>query len=380
MEVPFVFGKLALDDEFSNRQKEIQLLKNNFLSLTNTIIISPRRWGKSTLVHRASQIIHSEQNTKIVICHLDIFNCRTEEQFYKAYANSILKATSTAWNEFVEGVKKYLGKYLPKISFSDAAQSYELSFGFELMESHLSVDEILDLPQQIAIDTGKKIIVCMDEFQNIHAYRDTLAFQRKLRAHWQLHTKVGYCLYGSKRHLLMNIFNRYDMPFYKFGDILFLQKINREDWVRFISERFRASNKLISEALSGKIADTMLNHPYYVQQYSQQVWLRTEYACTEAILDEALNGIIDQLSLLFTNIIDSLTARQIALLVAIVEGESNFSSKETLQKYDLGTSANVKNLKKALLAKDLIDILPQKQVVLQDPVFQLWLKKVYLNS
>ena len=102
MEAPFIYGKLALSDNFSDRQKEIQLLKNNFLSLINTMIISPRRWGKSTLVNRVSELINSEKDASIVICRLDIFNCRTEEQFYKAYANAIMKSTSSAWNEFVE--------------------------------------------------------------------------------------------------------------------------------------------------------------------------------------------------------------------------------------------------------------------------------------
>ena len=380
MDTPFIYGKLALADNYTNRQQEMQLLKNNFTSLINTIIISPRRWGKSTLVHRVSEMVKNERNTEIMICMLDIFNCRTEEQFYKAYANAILKSTTSAWDEFVNGVKKYLGKYVPRLIFSDATQTYEFSFGFDLKESQLSLDEILDLPQQIATDTGKKIVVCIDEFQNIHDYYDTIAFQRKLRAHWQLHSNVCYCLFGSKRHLLMHIFSGYEMPFYKFGDILFLQKIKREDWVRFITERFESTGKHISKSLSAQIADTMQNHPYYVQQYSQQVWLRTEIECTDIILDEALNSLIDQLSLLFTNIIDSLTARQIAFLVAIVEGESNFTSKETLQKYNLGTSANVKNLKNALLEKDLIDIVPQHKIEIQDPVFRLWLKAEFVNT
>jgi hypothetical protein len=139
-----------------------------------------------------------------------------------------------------------------------------------------------------------------------------------------------------------------------------------------------ATGKQISTTLSGKIADTMQNHPYYVQQYSQQVWLRTKRVATQDILEEALNGLIDQLSLLFTNIIVSLTARQIAFLTAVVAGETNFSSKEVLKKYDLGTSANIKNIKNALLGKELIDILPQNKIELQDPVFSHWLKKVYM--
>ena len=378
MEAPFIYGRLAMLDNYTNRQKELQLLKSNFTNLINTVIISPRRWGKSSLVNHVSEVIKNDRKAGVVVCRLDIFNCRTEEQFYAAYANAVLKATTSAWEEFVAGVTRYLGRFLPKISFSDATQSYELSFGVELRDAQLSVDEILDLPQQIAADIGKKIVVCIDEFQNINAYYDSIAFQRKLRSHWQLHNKVCYCLYGSKRHLLTHIFSSYEMPFYRFGDILFLQKIGREDWVKFISERFKATGKQISESLCGEIADAMDNHPYYTQQLSQQVWLRTQTVCTKTIFDESLDGLIDQLSLLFTNIIDSLSVRQISFLTAIAAGETSFSTKEVLKKYDLGTSANIKNLKNALLERDIIDILPGKKIEMQDPIFLHWLRRVYL--
>jgi hypothetical protein len=374
MEAPFIYGRVAQLDNYTNREQELQFLKNNFTSLINTIIISPRRWGKTSLVNRVTEGLLQERSKDFIVCQLDIFNCRSEEQFLKMYANAVLQASTSKWEEFVESVKKYLGRFVPTISFSDATQTYEFSFGVDMKEPQRSFSEILDLPQRIATDTGKKVIVCIDEFQNINEYRDSLAFQRMLRAHWQRHDKVCYCLYGSKRHLLMNIFSNYDMPFYKFGDILFLKKISREDWVTFITERFTATGKHISEELSGQIADTMQNHPYYTQQYSQQVWLRTEYECNEAILQTALSSLIDQLSLLFTNIIDSLNARQINFLMAMVAGETNFSAKETLQKYDLGTSANIKNIKKALLEKDLIDILPNNKIGVQDPTFEYWLK------
>ena len=180
--------------------------------------------------------------------------------------------------------------------------------------------------------------------------------------------------------MLLSIFNDYSMPFYKFGDILFLQKIGREDWVTFISQRFAATGKQISDVLSGMIADKMKNHPYYTQQLSQQTWLRTSKDCSEAIVNEAFNGLIGQLSLLFTNIIDSLTSRQINFLIAIADGVVNFSSKDVLKRYQLGTSANIKNLKKATLEKELIDILPGNIIEIQDPAIEYWLKNIYQNS
>lgn len=379
MNTPFVYGRIADQENFTDRVQEVKLLTQNFNSLVNTIIISPRRWGKTSLVSKTAKILQNSSKD-FIICQVDIFNCRTEEEFYIAFANALLKVSTSAWEEFVSGVKKYLGKMAPIISVSDSSQTYEFSFGVSFKDNKFSYDEILDLPQVIANDTGKKIIVCIDEFQNINEYTDSLAFQRKLRAHWQKQTSVCYCLYGSKRHMLLGIFNDYSMPFYKFGDILFLHKIGREDWISFIYNRFADTGKEISKELCNKIADRVKDHPYYVQQLSQQVWLRTQEVCTEDIIDEAFQGLTAQLSLLFANIIDTLTSKQINFLLAVADGVTNFSSKEVLTKYKLGTSANIKNLRKATLEKDLIDILPGNITELQDPIFEYWIQNIYTGS
>ena len=99
--------------------------------------------------------------------------------------------------------------------------------------------------------------------------------------------------------------------------------------------------------------------------------------CSLAIVDEAFEGLVNQLSLLFSNIIDSLSVRQIGFLVALAKGETSFSSKEVLQKYDLGTSANIKNLKQVTLDKDIIDIVSGNTIEFQDPIFEYWMRNVY---
>lgn len=373
---PFVYGKIADHENFTDRKEDFIYLSNNFNGLINSVIISPRRWGKTSLVNKV--VDSFSQNDDYIVCKIDIFNCRTEEQFYAAFANSVLKASFSLWEEFVASSKKYLSQMLPKIALTDAMQNYELSFGIDFSDKKLSFDAILDLPQKIGIDKNKNVIVCIDEFQNINDYADSLGFQQKLRAHWQLHNKVCYCLYGSKRHMLLNIFNDYKMPFYKFGDILFLQKIKREDWILFISKRFTETGKSIDNEQCGMIADLAQNHPYYVQQLSQQTWLRTSVNCSSVIVLEAFESLVNQLSLLFSNIIDTLTVKQISFLAAISKKETNFSSKEVLTKYNLGASANIKNLRKATLDKDIIDIFPGNKIEFQDPLFEYWLENNYL--
>ncbi|MGM9799571.1 MAG: ATP-binding protein [Muribaculaceae bacterium] len=374
MEIPFVYGKIAEGQDFTDREDDGKKLLDNFHRLVNTVIISPRRWGKTSLVNRVLGKIRDEKD--YLLCKIDIFNCRTEAQFFQSYANAILSASYTKIDEFLHAVKKYLSSFGPKISLSDIGAQFELGVGIDFRDNTYSYDEILDLPQKIAEERGVKFIVCIDEFQNVSSYHDSIGFQRKLRSHWQNHSQVGYCIFGSKRHMLLDIFSNYQMPFYKFGDIMFLDKISKENWIKYITNRFLSTGKIIADTTAGKIADYVDCHPYYVQQLAQISWLRTEKVCDDKIVDDAFSSLVSQLSLLFSNIADSLTARQIQFLRAIANGETMFSSATVIKNYDLGTSANVKNLKKALQDKDLIDIWA-KEITIQDPLFAFWIKNVY---
>lgn len=374
MDIPFVFGKVADGADFTDRIPDTDRLVNNFRGLVNTVIISPRRWGKTSLVNHAMECMKDEK--EYILCKVDIFNCRTEAHFYQTYVNAILRASYSKMDEFIAAAKKYVGTFGPKLSLSDSSMKYELALGIDFKDKQYSYDEILDLPQKIAEEKNRKFVVCIDEFQNVSTYDDSLGFQRKLRSHWQNHNKVGYCMYGSKRHMLLDIFSNYEMPFYKFGDVMFLEKISESNWVEYITLRFANTGKQIAPETAAHLARRVECHPYYVQQLAQLTWLRTSDVCCKDTVDDAFNSLVEQLSLLFSNIVDSLTARQINFLLAIVNGEKNFSSREVLQKYNLGTSANIKNLRKALQDKDLIDVMPNS-TEMQDPVFAYWIKRTF---
>ena len=101
METPFIFGKIATDKNFTDRDKETAELVQNFKSLINTIIISPRRWGKSSLVNKAAKLAMA-QDSNLRICHIDLFNVRSEEHFYSLLARKVIAATSTKWEEAIE--------------------------------------------------------------------------------------------------------------------------------------------------------------------------------------------------------------------------------------------------------------------------------------
>ena len=374
MNAPFIFGKIAISDNFIDRQKDILRLKTNFYSGINTILISPRRWGKSSLVEKAGKEVE-EENRGYRVVFIDMFNIRSEGDFYKALSERLIKAVSGKFEELVENSKKFFKHWIPRISFSPDAQQ-EFSFGLDWNEVSENPDEILNMPETISLDKKLKIIVCIDEFQNIGLFENPLGFQKKLRSHWQHHQNTTYCLFGSKRHMLMEFFASPSMPFYKFGDLMFLDKIETKYWIKFIAEQFEKTGKSISKKNAAKIALSVENHPYYVQQLAQQVWLRTNKKATEKIIDEALESLILQLSLLFQSITETLSTTQVNFLKALLSNATKFSSKDTIEKFGLGTSANVVKIKRALISREIIDEHNRKIEIL-DPVYAKWLKDYY---
>lgn len=368
---PFVFGVAASGDNFTDRENETARLLMNFRSGVNTILISPRRWGKTSLVRKVCRLAQSEE---LKIVYLDIFSCRSDDDFYAAFASAVLKQTSSKAEEWMEHIRQFMSRINPKVSFGvDTAADFTLSL--ELTPKKDDVDEILQLPEKIAEKKGYNIVVCIDEFQQIGEFKNSKAFQKRLRSVWQLQKHVSYCLFGSKMHLMNELFERKSLPLYKFGDAIYLQKISTDDWVSYIRSRFGATGKSISTELAEEICHMVDNHSSYVQQLAWLVWTRTGNEATRKNLEDAFQDIIDQNTPLFEKQTESLTSYQMNFLRAITDGvHSEFTTQEVLRKYQLGSSANVSIIKRALIKKELIEI-EKRKTVIPDPVMKVWLQR-----
>lgn len=368
---PFIFGVATSGDNFTDRKKETERLSLNFRNGVNTILISPRRWGKTSLVQKVCNLTQSD---KLKIVYLDIFSCRSDKDFYDAFASAVLKQTSSKLDEWLENVKLFLSRIRPKISMGTDPMT-EFSISFEMNPQSNDIDEILQLPEKIAQKKGYKIVVCIDEFQQIAEFQDSKTFQKRLRSIWQLQKSVSYCLFGSKKHLMNELFEKKSLPFYKFGDTIYLSKIGTSDWVNYICDRFEVTGKHISKELAEKICQRVENHSSYVQQLAWLVWIHTDNTASEQDFEEAYQDILDQNTPLFEKQTESLTTYQMNFLRALIDGvHKEFTTQEVLQKYQLGSSANVSIVKRALEKKELIEI-EKNQVSLPDPVMKVWLKR-----
>lgn len=371
MEKAFVYGMSVGGDNFTDRIEETKRIKLDFENGINVILISPRRMGKTSLIKK---VISEMDSPEIKVVYMDIYDCRSEYDFYNRFAETMMKSTGNQLEQVMENIKRFLVRVSPKLSFSPEPNS-EFSVSLGITPKDYSPEEILDLPERIAKEQGIRIVVCIDEFQQIGEFADSLTVQKRLRGVWQHHQHVSYCFFSSKKHLMENIFQSRRMPFYQFGEMLHLKCIPTEYWVPFICSRFEKYGKKISEEYAARICHTVKNYSSYVQQLAWNVMAETEIEVNEESFTEGFNALLEQNSSLFIQQTEGLTTYQLNFIRLLCNGiHSGFNTQSVVEQYSLGSKSNVDRIKKCLIDRELITI-EKEGVFLADCVFELWFKR-----
>lgn len=377
MESPFKYGVTVSSKHFTNRERESKKLYQNLTQGINTTIISPRRWGKSSLVEKVVvDINRSEKNTTTII--IDLFSVADAESFLETFAREIIKASSNKWEDWVKSSKDFFKQLVPKISFGVDPQ-HDFKIGFDWNEISKHRNEILNLPEIIATKKNTNFIICLDEFQNIAEFKQYAELEKEMRSIWQRQKNVTYCLYGSKRHMMSNIFDDSSKPFYRFGDLMHLNKIKNEKWIQFIVKGFSSTNKSISKENAALIANKMKDAPWYVQQLAHYTWQSTDSKTTKTIINNSLSELIAANSPFYANKIESMSKTQTYLLIAIANGTKQLTSTKAMQQYKIGTPRNVSKNKAFLINEDIVHEINGKFEFV-DPAFEMWFLKEFLNK
>lgn len=374
MNSPFQYGTVVSKECFVNRVEERKQLKELLSSGINVMLISPRRWGKSSLVKVAmDELMH--EDSKVRVCFIDAFSIKSEQEFYRTFAKEVISCAASTLEKKIEDIKHFLQGISPSVTLkSDLSNSLSLDLKFELEDR--DVMEILELPEKIAKAKNVRLVICIDEFQQLAQLSGYKDLEGKMRSAWQKQHQVSYCFYGSKRHMMLDIFNKSSNPFYRFGQLLFLQKIKKEEWIPFILNAFQKTDKSINEEQAERLCDIVKCHSWYLQQLCYFVWSGTTNEVTDEAIDRRVQQLIDTNMPMFMNDAEKLTAAQAAMLRAVADGEYRFNSAPVMKKYELGSAQTITRNKRVLAEKDFVEKQGNK-FVFSDPIFELWFNKEY---
>lgn len=374
IENPFKYGELCTGENFCNRQAELKRLRGAFRDGQSVVLISPRRWGKSSLVNQALQTYKG----KVIAVKIDCFGIKSCDEFYALFLKSVLAATSNKVQQVADSIKNFVRGLIPFIKYS-VGEGEEIKISIDMPVSKAGADEILDLAQKIAHLRKVRMVCCIDEFQKVTEWTDGDLLLEKLRSHWQKHKEVSYCLYGSKRHLMASMFSDSSQPFYRFGETLFLQKIQKDEWVRFITGEFKRTGKVMDIALAASLAERVQCHSYFVQYLGRICWNNTPGKVTPEILQTSYEEFLNDHVALFQQICKGLTRYQTNYLRAVVAGESKFTSQRVLGQYGIGSQGNIKRIMDTLQDLEVLDF-ASGQPVFCDPYFEPLFRRYFVEN
>lgn len=268
---PFKYGKIVEDDFFTDRVKELAVVKQFLDSENNLILISPRRFGKSSLIRKALV-----QLTRPYIV-IDLMKVLSAEDLAAQLLKGVFRIHP------IEKLKHLMAHFrvLPTVSVNPVTEAIDVSFmpatqTSAILEDAFALVEKVSTPEQ-------RMIVVLDEFQEVNNIAKGL--DRQLRAIMQTQKGVNYVFMGSQESMMTEIFERKKSPFYHFGQLMHLQKIPREDFYNYISKRLPERQDMTAEQRDAYM-DTTVNaildftrcHPYYTQQLSSAVYGLMQYS------------------------------------------------------------------------------------------------------
>lgn len=274
---PFKFGTIVESSFFTDRRIELQQIKSVLNSENHLILISPRRFGKTSLVVKAlqeSERKHIMLNLQSVVSVED-FASRLLKEVFKIYKFEKLKYM----------IKNF--RVVPTLSINPMTDGVDVAIQ-PMVDSRVMIEDVFSLLQMLATEDDRLIVV-FDEFQEIKAIDKNL--DRLLRSIIQLHKNINYLFLGSQESMMREIFEKKKSPFFHFGQLLNLDKIPYEDFKLYLYDRLSFMDD--ADRVCDEILDFTKCHPYYTQQLASQVWEKGKNGEMENIVEEAINRLLE---------------------------------------------------------------------------------------
>jgi hypothetical protein len=374
---PFRYGALALDEAFTDRERELKELASDVLNGQDVVIFAPRRYGKSSLVWRVQQELAKK---RVLVAHVDLMTAPTKEKLAEKLAKTIHEdIASVVFRAREAALEIFRGlRVTPTITIDPNDAS--VSFGFETGRASEDVDETLErlltLPGELAADRKRKVALVLDEFQEIVEIDPNLP--KLMRAVFQTQPEVAHLYLGSKRHMMRRIFSDENEPFWRSAKQMELGVIPPALFAPFIGERFATTGRRIDEAAVALILAITRGHPYATQELCYFTWEATSTRARASVdtVGVGLSAVLRSEHAHFSLLWDGLSAGQRVLLEALAVDPGRPYSADYRRRLRLPAATNVQKAASALVAKELIAKREDGAYVVSEPFLAEWIARV----
>lgn len=375
---PFRYGEIVTGDSFCNRKDEIQELSKYMLNSENVWFYSPRRYGKSSLIFKCINKIKPHAIT----CYIDLFPTNSEEDYLRELAKKVAEATASNTKKLVEMAKAFFSILAPSVSVDNNGKPV-LKFGVS-REGYVTriAEGILDVPQKIAENQKRTVVIVLDEFQEISKYPDK-KWQHKIRSYIQKHKNVSYIFAGSQKNMMANFFTKKESPLYNSALHFPLDPIILDEFMKFIQKKFLRSQKSINSDVITDIYDFSKGSPHYIQYLCNVLWDITPESskADKKRLSHAISILTAREEKLFINIVELLSRLELQVLIALAtkKKEEKILSTKFIQKCNSGSISGIRAALIRMERKGLLEKNGQNYEF-TNPVFRYWIKKKFSEN
>lgn len=382
MDNNFIYNKPVTGKNFIGKREDSTIVTNLLRQGENIAVYGAPKSGKTSLIRQAIFNLKLEGNN-IVVAEVNLQNVRDTTTFISNLGNAVAHAFATTPGEYQQLIQKYLNG----THFVFDPQRYSdydeiISFNWDPDDNDLKT--ILRLPFNIAAGTDKRLFLVFNEFQNIELCEDADNILKQMEAAMSENRgdiencRCSVIFEGSRYNAMKSIFGHHRY-FYRLVENFETTPVERNEIVQYINRTLMSRGKVIDVELAAGACEIFQNNIWYILHYMSICDHLSKGFITEAVLMDALDMIISLHEPYFRAITDELTTFQINLLRAVVEGQTKFSSAETIRKYRLNSSANVKRLREALMKKEVLSFNEKDEPKILDPLFEHWFKNFYLK-
>jgi len=373
---PFVYGEVVPREAFVDREVELDRLTSDLLAGQKIFLISPRRYGKSSLVRQA---LRAAERSGALAVDVTVSSYSSYVGFLEGYARALL-GIETRIDTLRAWLRDMLGGVRPEVRIEANEQGgSQLALSFPSARTGKDVSrlaqEVFALPGRIADARRRRLAIALDEFQAIASFNGG-SVEHALRAAVQHQRQVGYVFSGSEPSLMERMLGR-SRPFYKAGPVMRLQKVPAEPFAEFIEARFQGTRLRPAPGLGAAIVELAGNLPYDVQRLAHEVWDDAQGGKTVGLddLHQTLKRLLGEHEVIFEATWQHLTlAQRAALRAAVLEEGRELLSADVRTRYRLGGASTVQASLSALVREDILAREGTRYVVV-DSLFREWVAR-----
>lgn len=358
MENPFVYGEVVPAAAFVDREDELRRLTEDLASGQKVFLISPRRYGKSSLVRRALDALDRRGALTVEVT---VSSYSSYLAFLEGYARAVL-SSATRWERAVTWIREALGAVRPELRLEgDGSGAAGVTIAFPSARGARDVSrvatEVFQLPARLADARHRPLAVALDEFQAVGSFNGG-SVEEALRAAVQHQRKVGYVFAGSEPTLMERMIGP-KRPFYKAGPVMRLDRIPADEFSRFIESRFTRTGIRVDPGFGDAVLDLGGHLPYDVQRLAHEAWDDAKAGGVKKVglehLHATLRRLLAEQAVVLESAWQRLTLGQRAVLRATaLEDGRELLSADVRERHRLGGASTVQAALGALARQDLV--------------------------